>query len=160
MITSENEMNNFDKDREKNRYLIPSIARALRILEYLAKEVKEATVGEIASNFNYPNNSVFRILKSLCFYGYVEEVNHKYSITPRLLYIGYAGMCNNSITENAIDIMHEVREEINETVMLGKLVGNDIVIVEQLLSYQYIKFSSQVGAHINLHTSAPGKAIL
>ena len=152
-------MDDFELDREKNKYLIPNIARALKIIEYLAREKKEASITEISDDFNYPKNSVFRILNTLQYYGYVEEQQRKYKATPRLLYLGYAGMRNNGITENSIDVMHAIRDEINETVMLGTLMGNEIVIIEQLMSFQFIKFSTEIGHRVNVHTSAPGKAI-
>ncbi|MCF7941514.1 MAG: IclR family transcriptional regulator [Spirochaetia bacterium] len=160
MTEQVNKQDDFEKDREKNKYLIPNIARALRIMEHLARKVREAGIAELATELNYPNNSVFRIIRSLEFYGYVEEHNRKYRLTPRLLYLGYAGMRNNGITDNAIDIMQELRDDVNETVMIGKLLGNQVVIIEQLLSYQYIKFSTEIGAYVNIHASAPGKAIL
>jgi len=152
-------MDDFELDREKNKYLIPNIARALKIIEYLAREKQEASITEISEDFNYPKNSVFRILNTLQFYGYVEEHHRKYKATPRLLYLGYAGMRNNGITENSVDVMHAIRDEINETVMLGTLLGNEIVIIEQLPSFQFIKFSTEIGHRVNVHTSAPGKAI-
>ncbi|MDC7227857.1 MAG: IclR family transcriptional regulator [Spirochaetales bacterium] len=152
-------MDDFELDREKNKYLIPNIARALKIIEYLAKVKNEASITEISDDFDYPKNSVFRILNTLEYYGYVEETQRKYKATPRLLYLGYAGMRNNGITENSIDIMHSIRDELNETVMLGTLLGNEIVIIEQLPSFQYIKFTTEIGHRVNIHTSAPGKAI-
>lgn len=160
MASPEEYLDDFEKDRLENKYLIPNIARALKILEYLARVVKEASIAELSVEFNYPKNSVFRIIKSLEFYGYVEENNRKYRATPRLLYLGYAGMRNNGITENSIDVMHELRDEVNETVMIGKLLGNQVVIIEQVPSYQYIKFTTEIGRYINIHASAPGKAIL
>lgn len=153
-------VNEFEEDRKLNKYLIPNIARALKILEYLSRHTKEAGIAELATILDYPNNSVFRILNSLEFYGYVIENNRKYSVTPRLLYLGYAGMRNNGFNENATDIMRELRDDVNETVMIGKLIGNQIVIIEQFTSFQYIKFSTEIGAYVNLHASAPGKAIL
>lgn len=152
-------MDNFEQDRENNKYLIPNIARALKIIEYLAKEKQEASITEISDDFSYPKNSVFRILNTLQYYGYVEEDQRKYKATPRLLYLGYAGMRNNGITENSIDVMHAIRDEINETVMLGTLLGNEVVIIEQLPSFQFIKFTTEIGHRVNIHTSAPGKAI-
>jgi DNA-binding IclR family transcriptional regulator len=55
--------------------------------------------------------------------------------------------------------MHAIRDEINETVMLGTLLGNEVVIIEQLPSFQFIKFTTEIGHRVNIHTSAPGKAI-
>ena len=152
-------MDDFERDREQNKYLIPNIARALKILEYLAKEKNEASITEISDDFDYPKNSVFRILNTLQYYGYVEETGRKYKATPRLLYLGYAGMRNNGISENSIDVMHAIRDELNETVMLGTLLGNEVVIIEQLPSFHYIKFTTEIGHRVNIHTSAPGKSI-
>jgi len=146
-------------EAKAERYIIPNIARALKILELLVKQEKGASISEIAQNFEIPVNSTFRIIKSLEAYGYVEEKNRRYFSTPRLLYLGYAGMKNNGITENSIDIMHSIRDEINETVMLGTLLGNEVIIIEQLPSFQFIKSTTEIGHRVNIHTSAPGKAI-
>ena len=152
-------MDDFELDREKNKYLIPNIARALKIIEYLAKVKNEASITEISENFDYPKNSVFRILNTLQYYGYVEETQRKYKATTRMLYLGYAVIRNNGITENSVDIMHAIRDELNETVMLGTLLGNEVVIIEQLPSFQYIKFTTEIGHRVNIHASAPGKVI-
>ncbi|MBI9103869.1 MAG: IclR family transcriptional regulator [Spirochaetales bacterium] len=155
-----NNVDDFDKDRESNKYLIPNIARALRILEFLARVKEEASIAQISENFNYPKNSVFRVLKTLEYYGYVEETSRKYRATPRMLYLGYAGMRTKGIVENSIDVMHSLRDEINETILIGTLLGNQVVIIEQLPSFQFIKFTAEIGRRIMLHASAPGKAIL
>ncbi len=155
-----NFIDDFEKDRESNKYLIPNIARALQILEYLARVKDEASITEIAAKFNYPKNSVFRVIKTLEHYGYVEEANHKYRATPRMLYLGYAGMRTNGLVENSIDVMHSLRDELNETILIGTLMGNQVVIIEQLSSLQYIKFTTEIGRGVNIHASAPGKALL
>ena len=160
MEQSEAELHNFEQERQSNKYLIPNIARALRILEYLTRVKEEASIAEIAQEFNYPKNSVFRVIKTLEYYGYVEESQRKYSATARLLYLGYAGMKTKGIIENSIDIMHSLRDEINETVLIGTLVENNVVIIDQLPSFQSIKFTAEIGRRIMLHTSAPGKALL
>ena len=154
------DMSTVKKEKQNQKYLIPNIARALSILEYLAKEKSEASVAEIADDFQYPKNSVYRIIKSLEHHGYVEEFQRKYHATPRLLYLGYAGMRNKGIIENSLDVMHALRDEVNETIMIGTLLGNQIVIIEQLPSFQYVKFTTEIGKRVTIHASAPGKAIL
>jgi DNA-binding IclR family transcriptional regulator len=44
--------------------------------------------------------------------------------------------------------------------MLGTLLGNQIIIIEQLASFQFIKFTTEIGRRVSIHASAPGKAIL
>ena len=142
------------------RYIIPNIARALKILEMLAGVEKGASISEIAQEFEIPVNSTFRIIKSLEAFGYVEEENRRYFTTPRLLYLGYAGMNQKGVVQNSIDLMHDLRDDINETVMIGTMVANEIVIIEQLPSFEHIKFTVEIGHRVPVHASAPGKAIL
>ncbi|MDC7227858.1 MAG: IclR family transcriptional regulator [Spirochaetales bacterium] len=142
------------------RYIIPNIARALKILELLAKLEKGASISEIAARFDIPVNSTFRIIKSLEAYGYVEEENRRYFTTPRLLYLGYAGLSKKGLVQNSVDVMHILRDEINETIMIGTMVSNEVVIIEQLPSFEYIKFTIEIGHRVPVHASAPGKAIL
>ena len=142
------------------KYVVPNIARALKILEHLAKEEQESSVSELSQKFEIPKNSTFRIMKSLEAYGYVEEINRKYHATPRLLYLGYAGMTNKGLVENSIDVMHSLRDSINETVMLGTISANMVVILELLPSFEAVKFTTDVGHMVPVYASAPGKAII
>ncbi|MBI9105653.1 MAG: IclR family transcriptional regulator [Spirochaetales bacterium] len=142
------------------RYIIPNIARALKILESLAREENGSSISELAQRFEIPVNSTFRILKSLEAYGYVEEENRRYFTTPRLLYLGYAGMSKKGLVQNSVDLMHALRDDINETVMLGTLVSNQVVIIEQFPSFEFIKFTTDIGHRVPVYASAPGKAIL
>ena len=142
------------------RYIIPNIARALKILEMLAQQKEGSSISEIAKEFGIPVNSTFRIIKSLETYGYIEEVSRRYFTTPRLLYLGYAGLNQKGIVQNSIDLMHDLRDDINETVMLGTMAANEFVIIEQLPSFEYIKVTTEIGHRVPIHASAPGKATL
>ncbi len=142
------------------RYIIPNIARALKILDFLSKCKEGETISGIAQNFGIPVNSTFRIIKSLEVYGYVEEAGHRYFTTPRLLYLGYAGLNQKGLIQNSISMMRKLRDDINETVLLGTMVANEIVIIEQLPSFEFIKFTIEIGHRVPVHASAPGKAVL
>ncbi len=145
---------------DNNQYIIPNVERALKILEYLTREQWDASITEIVEQFSLPKNSVFRIMKSLEYYGYVEEIKRRYHATPRLLYLGYGGINSRGIVESSIESMLAIRKKTNETVLLGKLIGDNIVILEQLPSQENIKFSTEVGQRVPVHASAPGKAFV
>ncbi len=153
-------MEEFELKQEGTKYLVPNISRALKILEYLTTEKTATSLSQIAEHFSYPKNSVFRIIKTLEHFGYVEESERKYQTTPRLLYLGYSRMRNTGLVENSLDIMHALRDEVNETVMIGTLHGNQIVIIDQVPSFRYIKFTTEIGKRVTIHASSPGKAIL
>ena len=64
------------------------------------------------------------------------------------------------MVEKAIDVMRELRDDVNETVLLGTLVGTRGVILEQVLSTHPLKVMVDPGHNFALHTAAPAKAML
>ena len=143
-----------------NNYIIPSLDRALEIIGFLAKQPKGCGITQIADKLGYPKNSVFRILKTLANKGFILETDRLYQLSAKFLAIGYSAVGEAHMVEKAIDVMRELRDEVNETVLLGTIVGNRGVILEQVLSTQPLKVMVDPGHNFALHTAAPAKAIL
>ena len=143
-----------------NNYIIPSLDRALEIIGFLARQPKGCGITTIADKMGYPKNSVFRILKTLASKGYIIETDRLYQLSAKFLAIGYSAVGEAHMVEKAIDVMRELRDEVNETVLLGTLVGSRGVILEQVLSTQPLKVMVDPGHNFALHTAAPAKAML
>jgi DNA-binding IclR family transcriptional regulator len=143
-----------------NNYIIPSLDRALEIIGFLAQQPKGCGITTIADKMDYPKNSVFRILKTLAAKGYIIETDRLYQLSAKFLSIGYCAVGEVHMVEKSIDVMRELRDEVNETVLLGTLVGHRGVILEQVLSTQPLKVMVDPGHNFALHTAAPAKAIL
>ena len=143
-----------------NNYIIPSLDRALEIIGFLAKQPKGCGITTIADKLGYPKNSVFRILKTLSSKGYIIESDRLYQLSAKFLAIGYSAVGEAHMVEKAIDVMRELRDDVNETVLLGTLVGTRGVILEQVLSTQPLKVMVDPGHNFALHTAAPAKAML
>ena len=149
-------------DSTSNTYNIPSLERALRIMEFLAKQPKGCGASEIADQLGYPRNSVFRILRTLNMHGYVwrNEMEKTYQLSTKLLALGYATLGENNLVEKSLDIMRELRDETKETVLIGTIAGNEGIVLEQVPSLYQVKFLVDPGHRFPLHTAAPGKAML
>ena len=86
-------------------------------------------------------------MKTLTFKGYVLEIDKQYQLSAKfscsrfILQWGEAHM-----VEKAMDAMRDLRDEVNETVLLGTLVGATGVILEQVLSTQPLKVMVDPGA--------------
>lgn len=143
------------------RYIVTNLERALKILELIATKKEGSTITEIANSLGFPKNSVFRIMRTLEANGYLTEKERRYHFSPKLISLGYAGIESTNLVSAALDAMHVLRDEINETVFIGCLSEyQKVVILEELPSYQYVKFTIEVGHMVPIHASAPGKAIL
>jgi DNA-binding IclR family transcriptional regulator len=149
-------------DESKSKYQVPNLERALKILEHLAAHPENATMAEIARRLNYPNNSVFRILSTLDAHGYLirEPESKQYSISRKLLSLGYQALVETSLIEKSQDILRSLRNETGETALLGILLEGSGVVLDQVLSHEPIKFMVSIGTKFALHTSAPAKAML
>jgi DNA-binding IclR family transcriptional regulator len=142
------------------KYLIPSLERTIRILEYLAGEQSPRNVTEISKALGLPKNSVFRIGRTMLAFGYLEEEAKAFRISPKFFSLAYKGLRSGNLFLQAHDAMKDLREEFNETVMLGALHGNAITILEVLPSFEFIRFQVEPGHQVPLHASAPGKAMV
>jgi DNA-binding IclR family transcriptional regulator len=151
-----------NKDSEKSKYQVPNLDRALRIMEFLSENSSGATKAEIARQLKYPNNSVFRIICTLENSGYVirNEDSNEYSLSRKMLSLGYKALVEKNLVELAVDILRMMRDETRETALLGALLDGEGVVLEQELSPEPIKFMVSPGTRFMLHTAAPGKAML
>lgn len=144
------------------RYVIPSLDRALSVLEHLSACHVPCGVSDIARSLELSKNSVFRILVSLHARGYVErdEADKTYSLSGKLLAVAYAAVDEASLVEKSIDAMRRLRDATRETVLLGALIDGRGMVLEQVASPEPVKFLVSVGHCFPLHTAAPGKALL
>jgi IclR family acetate operon transcriptional repressor len=148
--------------QKSKRYIVPILERALIILEALAKAPRGMGISELSRELGMPKNSVFRILTTLYSSGYLQrdDEGRIYSLSRKILALGYEALDELSLVDKSLDVMRELRDETGETVLVGALVGDHGVVLELVPSSQPIKFLVDVGARFPLHTAAPAKAML
>jgi DNA-binding IclR family transcriptional regulator len=149
-----------NKEQVARDYNVPNLVRAFQLLEFMARESQGWSITELSDRLGFPKNSVFRICRSLHQMGYLTQTGKTYFLSTKLLALGYAALGEQNLVEKALDVMRDLRDEINETTLFGTLFGNEGVTLEQVVSNQSIKFVIDVGHRFALHTAAPGKAIL
>jgi DNA-binding IclR family transcriptional regulator len=141
-------------------YIIPSLDRALRIMEHLSTRREGSSITEIATQLSLPKNSVFRIVRTLAASGYLDEHDKSWRLSPKILSLGYTAVQSTNLISACMDEMRMLRDEINETIFVGALSEGKVVILEELPSFQLVKFTVEIGHPVPIHASAPGKAIL
>ncbi len=144
------------------RYHVPSLARALKVMEFLASRPEGVGVSQIAQGLKIPTNSAFRIATTLADYGYVwrEEPSATYRLSPKFLKLGYAAADTTSLVERSVDVLRDLRDATGETALLAVRSAAGGVVVEQMPALHPIKVIVQIGHPLVMHTAAPGKAML
>jgi len=146
--------------RSGSAYIIPNVNRALRVLELLSAKEAGASLTELSKELGLPKNSVFRIVRTLAANGYLDEQGKSYRLSPKILSLGYSAVQSTHLIGTCLDEMRSLRDEINETIFVGALSEGRVVILEELPSFQLVKFTIEIGNKVPIHASAPGKAIL
>ena len=141
-------------------YIIPNLDRALRIMEHLSTRREGSSITEIATQLSLPKNSVFRIVRTLRASGYLDEHGKSWRLSPKILSLGYTAVQSTYLISACLDEMRTLRDEINETIFVGALSEGKVIILEELPSFQLLKFTVEIGHRVPIHASGPGKAIL
>lgn len=147
---------------ESDPYQVPALDRALSILELLGQHPDGMRMREIAEALDLPANSVFRLTGTLEERGYLrrEGDDMRYRLSRKLLSLGYKAVGEDKLIEHSLAIMQRLRDETQETVLIGIRAELQGVVLEQVASTQPVKFLVDPGTHFPLHTSAPGKVFV
>jgi DNA-binding IclR family transcriptional regulator len=145
-----------------DRYNIPNLEKAMRVLEHLAGHPEGRSVRELVEDLGIPKTGIYRIVTTLTNLEYLvgEKNNGKYRLTRKLLALGNSAICSENILEHALDEMYDLRDECTETVQLNTIVGHQGVILEFIPALHPIRLMIDPGTRFELHASAPGKALL
>lgn len=146
----------------KANYNVPNLERGLLVIELLANYKQGLTLSEIIDALKISKSSAFRIVSTLIFKNYLQknETTKKITLSRKLLTLGVSSINEQSIVELSIDVMRALRDELKESVMLGVIIDNKGVILEQVSSSYPVKLYVEQGTHFYLHSSVGGKSIL
>lgn len=147
---------------DTDNYQVPALDRALSIMELLAKHPDGLRMREIAETLDLPANSVFRITGLLEDRGYLlrDGEDMRYRLSRKLLSLGYASIGEDKLIEQSLDVMRLLRDDTQETVLIGVRADLQGIVLEQVAAMQPVKFLVDPGTHFPLHTSAPGKVFI
>jgi len=119
-------------------------------------------VTAVADRLSIPKNSAFRILCTLHQRGYVErdEAGKLYCLSRKLLALGYAAVDERNLIERSVDVLRDLRDQTDETVLIAVRAGTEGVVLDQVLGHHAVKIAVEIGYRFPLHTGAPGKALV
>lgn len=145
----------------KARQTVGVLGKALDVLEEIIWSPPRS-VGELAAITGVEKAAVYRITNTLVDRGFAvkDEETRKYRSGPRLAAAATWLDRTQDIAKLAGPYMRTLREEFEETVNLGVLVGQEIQYLDILESRHSLRMSVEAGTRHNAYSTALGKAIL
>jgi len=142
--------------------IIQSIERSIQILNCFKGNHPELTLNEIASELNLNKSTVHGILNTLKQYELVEqdEERGKYRLGMHLLVLGNRLLDRLEIRKVASNVIHELCEQVGETVHLVILRGADVVYIDKCTSSRSFQVFTAIGMSFPAYVTGVGKVLL
>ncbi len=143
-------------------YLVPSVHRALRLLEILSESFSGLGVSELARRTGWPKSSIHNLLATLAQDGFVtqDRESGRYRMTFKLFSISGAVVERLDIREIAYPFLVDLAEATSETVNLGILDGAQAIYVETIPGPSAIRVNTWPGKRLPIHRTALGKVLV
>ena len=138
------------------------LIRAKDILDYLLASSTPPTLAEISSGLSTSKPTTLKILSTMDMLGLVrrDDRTKQYFIGTQLIAYAQKALASFDIAAVARPFLTKLRDETGETVNLGIVRDEKIVLIEKLESPNSIKLQSTVGGEMEMYCSAMGKAVL
>jgi IclR family transcriptional regulator, acetate operon repressor len=137
-----------------------SVQRIFDILELLALESGSLRSSQIARTIGISKPTVHRLLKALEHLECVRADDSKYSLGPRLLYLGEKARTQLQLVNVSRPIINKLAGALGETVSLGTLHHDHVLIIETVKPMDASILFANLGPIADIHCSALGKALL
>lgn len=150
-----------NKDFQYKRYHIPNLVKAIGVWDVLS-EHGALTQLEIMKKTKFAQSAVFRILATLQDYGLVDKnpSDNRYTLSKRFAQLALGAEATQELTKGLAEIMTDIRDDIKETTMLGILLENSFIMLQQELGKYSFNYTGTIGLKCPMHTAAGAKAML
>jgi DNA-binding IclR family transcriptional regulator len=136
---------------------IQSIESGARLLRGFSQAPAPLTLTALAAAAGMPTSKARRYLVSFVRSGLVEQDGRgRYSLGPLAVSLGLAALAQVDVIQRSERVMRELRDQLNETVVLAVWGDRSPVIVRREDSALPITLNIRLGSSLPLNTSATG----
>jgi IclR family pca regulon transcriptional regulator len=139
---------------------VQSLERGLSVIRCFDAEHARLTLAEVAQRTGLTRATARRLLLTLGDLGYVSSNGRHFSLTPRVLDIGYAYLSSLNIEQIAQPYLEALSERVNESVSVTVLDGADIIYVARVPTKRIMTISLGLGSRLPAYCTSMGRVLL
>ncbi len=136
-----------------------SFARGLRLLLTVADR-GEVRADELSSLLEMPSSTVYRYLRTLGEFGFVDRQGGLFRLGPRLLIGTGANVSSEQLIRHADPVLRMLVRETGETAAVIRRVGSSSICLHQVESESPLRVTIEPGSMLPLTAGAPGSVLL
>jgi len=143
-------------------YSVPSIERALSILQCLGHSKRGFSISEIGRRLSIPKSSAHLILTTLERRGFLQKNTQtgRYHFGLQLVSLSRSAIENLDLREEAKPLLRSLMEETGLTVHMAVLERDEAVIIEKVEAHGLVRLASWIGRRLDVNCTGVGKALI
>ena len=152
----------FVRERPAAPPLVPAVARALTLLDRLARGREPMTLARLSSELALPKSSVHGLCTTLVSFGYLRrQADGTFLIGPRVMGLAEAFVAGTDVAQEFNALFSGSGGLVaEETVVLSVLSGNEALYVAVRNGARPLGLAFNVGMRLPAYLSGSGKAML
>ncbi len=139
---------------------VQSFARGLEVIRSFSASTSQQTLTEVAAHSGLSRAGARRILLTLQSLGYVTSDGRLFSLSPRILDLGFAYLSSMPIWNLAEPAMETLVSQVKESCSAAVLDGTDIVYVLRVPTHKIMSISLGVGSRLPAYCTSMGRVLL
>lgn len=139
---------------------VQSLARGLAVIRAFNAATPELTLSDVARSTGLTRAAARRFLLTLEDLGYVRTDGRLFSLTPRVLELGYAYLSSITLPEVAQPHLERLVAEVHESSSVSVLDGEDVVYVARVATSRIMTVSITVGTRFPAYATSMGRVLL
>jgi DNA-binding IclR family transcriptional regulator len=136
-----------------------SFARGLRLLLTIADR-GEVRADELGTLLEMPVSTVYRYLRTLAAFGFIDHHGAGYRLAPRLIIGSRANVTAEELIRTSGPVLQLLADETGETAVIVRRIGLAAVCLHEIPSGQALRVTIPAQTSLPLHGGALGKALL
>ncbi len=144
----------------ERRQSLQSLERGMAVIQIFSRERPALTLSEVARLTGMTRATARRILLTLENLGHVKSEGRLFSLTPRVLTLGWAYLSSLNLWEVAYPLMEELVEQTGESCSAATLDLPDVVYVARMPTRRIMSISLGVGSRLPAHATSMGRVLL
>jgi IclR family transcriptional regulator, pca regulon regulatory protein len=144
----------------RNGDFVRSLDRGLAVIRAFGPGKARMSLSDVARATGLTRAAARRFLLTLVSLGYVQSDGREFSLSPRVLSLGYAYLSGLTLPELAEPHMEDLVEQVEESSSIAVLDGDEIVDIARVPAKRITTVFAPVGTRFPAHASSKGRVLL
>ena len=153
-------MNSEPKTAKPSDSHVQSFARGLAVIRSFNAQRTQQTLSDVAAATGLTRAGARRILLTLQGLGYVSSQGRQFSLTPKILDLGFAFLSSQPLWHLAEPVMQALTAKIHESCSMAVLEGGDIVYLLRVPAGKIMSINLGVGSRLPAYCTSMGRVLL